>query len=171
MIREEQVEDFAAVRGTVIAAGGGNPNDPAATLVDLLRSRGKAPISLVAEVDGSVIGHVMFSPMSIEKAPGDLLSLGLAPLMVQPSHQRQGVGTALVEEGLKRCADVGASLVFVLGSSRYYPRFGFATARQHGFTNEYEDDDHFMVRALVPGSLERAEGLVRFQPEFSELGC
>ncbi len=171
LIRDERAEDYAAVRRTIIAAGGGDPDDPAATLVDLLRARDKTLISLVAEIDGSVVGHVMFSPMTIENAPDDLFSVGLAPLMVQPEFQGQGVGTALVEAGLGRCADTGVGLVFVLGSSKYYPRFGFSTARPHSLDNEYDDDEHFMVLELAPCALERAEGLVRFSPEFSELGC
>jgi len=140
-----------------------------ARLVDLLRERGKAVISLIAEVGGEVVGHILFSPVSIEPAAKNWNALGLAPLAVIPSHQRQGIGGVLIEAGLENCRKLGIELVVVLGHPTYYPKFGFTKASDYGLANEYQADEAFMVSELSPGVLEKYEGLVKYAPEFNEI--
>lgn len=92
-------------------------------VIDALRAAGALTLSLVAELDGRVIGHVAFSPVSIsDGTPG---WYGLGPVSVLPSHQRQGIGAALIREGLARLAKLGARGCCLVGHPGYYTRFGF----------------------------------------------
>jgi putative acetyltransferase len=116
-------------------------------------------------VGGAVVGHVLFSPVTVAGAPD---GIGLAPLAVLPAHQRRGVGSALVREGLEACRRLGCPFVVVLGHPGYYPRFGFRRAAGAGLGNEYGADEAFMVLALRPGSLPAGGGLVRYGPDFGE---
>ena len=141
-----------------------------ARLVDLLRERGKAVISLIAEVGGEIVGHILFSTVSIDPPAKNWNALGLAPLAVIPSHQRQGIGGALIEAGLENCRKLGIELVVVLGHPTYYPKFGFTKASDYGLANEYQADEAFMVSELSPGVLEKYEGLVKYAHEFNEIG-
>jgi putative acetyltransferase len=136
-----------------------------ADIVDALRANGNAHISLVAEVDGRVAGHVLFSPFYVDSPEGTVTSIALGPVAVLPSVQGQGIGSALIEAGLAECRALGYGCVFVLGHRTYYPRFGFRPARQHGVI--YEDGrDSFMVLALTPGALDGFSGTARYGPEF-----
>ncbi len=170
-VREEREEDIQEIRQVIVAAGGGNPEDAAADLVELLRKRNKAVISRVAVGGNQVVGHIMFSRVTVEVAPKDLLAVGLAPLMVKPDRQRQGIGTMLVRDGLSECTKAGVDMVVVLGHTEYYPRFGFAVASGYGLQNEYNADEHFMVLALKDGVFGKVSGMIQYAPEFGETGC
>jgi len=165
-VHEETPGDMAAVHAIHAAAF---PTDAEAGLVDLLRIRGKALISLVAAADGIIVGHVLFSPVTIDGPSGVAHGLGLAPVAVHPSHQRRGIGSALIRAGLDACRIRGIPFVVVLGNPRYYIRFGFETASARGLSNEYGADAAFMVQELVSGSLPATGGPVRYAPEFGEL--
>jgi putative acetyltransferase len=164
-IRPENVGDVAAVRAV---HGAAFPTDAEARLVDRLRDGGQARVSLVAEVDGAVVGHILFSPVSVVTAAGDREGLGLAPLAVLPAHQRRGVGAALVRAGLEACRQQGCGFVVVLGHPEYYPRFGFRRADAVGLGNDYGADAAFMVVELQPGALPAGGGAVKYGPEFAE---
>jgi putative acetyltransferase len=165
MIRPERTADIAAVRGV---HGAAFPTDAEARLVDRLRAGGQARVSLVAEVDGGVVGHIVFSPVSVAAPSGYCHGLGLAPLAVLPEYQRRGVGSALVRAGLAVCQQEGHAFVVVLGHPGYYPRFGFRQASAVGLSNEYGADEAFMVLELQPGALPASGGLVKYGPEFAE---
>lgn len=164
-IRPEQPDDMTGVRYVNELAFEG-PNE--ARIVDLLRERGKALISLVAISGEQVVGHILFSPVTIEPAYDHLRFIGLAPVAVLPGQQRRGIGSALVEAGLQRCLELGFHAVVVLGHPDYYPRFGFSRAGAFGLTNEYGQDEAFMVLELRSGCLCGVQGLVRYAPEFAE---
>ena len=163
-IRLEKEEDFAQVyRVNTLAF----EREDEAKLVEKLRHV-EPSISLVAESDGQVIGHIFFSPMTFENERTGFL--GLAPMAVLPEFQNQGVGSKLVREGLKQAGEQGFTAVFVLGHPEYYPRFGFETAKTKGFFSEYDvPDEVFMVIELENGALERKAGLVKYRPEFAEV--
>jgi GNAT superfamily N-acetyltransferase len=76
-------------------------------------------ISLVAEADGRIVGHILFSPVSLAQHP-ELNVMGLGPMAVVPPYQRQGIGSALVREGLKQCEQLGCHAVVVVGHPHYY---------------------------------------------------
>lgn len=162
-IREETEKDYAEVFRVVSLAFG---QEDEAKLVEKLR-RVEPHISLVAETDGKIVGHIFFSPMTFEGEKTDFL--GLAPMAVSPEFQNQGVGSNLVTEGLKICVEKGFTAVFVLGHANYYPRFGFETAKAKGFSCEYPvPDEHFMVLELEKDALKGKSGLVKYSPEFAE---
>ena len=139
-----------------------------ADLVDALRANGHLTLSLVAEVDGEVVGHIGFSPATISSTGGDWTALALGPLAVLPSRQRTSVGSALVREGLRQCVEMGHDVVFLLGHPTYYPRFGFVPSKPKGvwWANNPDDALHFMLAELRPGALAGRIGAMRFSPEF-----
>jgi putative acetyltransferase len=164
-IRPETEEDFAQVYQVNSLAF---KQENEAKLVEKLRK--VAPhISLVAETEGRIVGHIFFSLMTFEDETSDFL--GLAPMAVLPEFQNQGIGTKLVREGLKIAAEKGCTAVFVLGHPEYYPRFGFAPARAKGFACEYNAPaaEAFMTLELEKGALEGKQGLVKYRPEFAEV--
>jgi putative acetyltransferase len=167
IIRPEKPEDVPAIRIVNERAFGGAAE---ADLVDALRRNGKATISLVAEDDGRVVGHILFSPVTIEAGERELAGVGLAPMSVVPERQNQRIGSLLVEDGLRRCREDGHRFVVVLGHPGYYPRFGFVSAGRFGIKSEYNvADDVFMVMELREGALRGRHGVVKYQPEFNEV--
>jgi putative acetyltransferase len=166
-IRREASEDAAAIRHLLEQAF---PEPDEANLVELLREADKAPVSLVATYEGQVVGHIMFSPVRIDPAQPGSSSIGLAPVAVLPEFQNRGIGSNLIREGLEECRKAGYDIVVVLGEPRFYARFGFSRASDHGLGNEYGADEHFMALELRDGALAKVSGTVRYQPEFNEVG-
>ncbi len=124
-------------------------------------------LSLVAEGNGIVVGHILFSPVSLSDRPG-LNMMGLAPMAVTPERQRQGIGSVLVRHGLDRCRELGVGAVVVLGHPGFYPRFGFVPAAQFGIDCEYKvSREAFLVVELQPGYLRDISGTVRYHAAFS----
>ena len=166
-IRPEKPEDIPAIR-IVIEKAFGRPAE--AELVDALRQNGKAAISLVAEDDGSIVGHVLFSPVAIQSKGAGLTGIGLAPLAVIPERQKQRIGSTLMGHGLRRCREEDHPFVVVLGHPNYYPRFGFVPASNFGIKSEYDvADEVFMVMELREGALTGCAGVAKYQPEFNEV--
>lgn len=177
MIRRETAADHDAVGAVLRAAF---PTQAEARLVARLRATGDAVVSLVAEqrapagtspAPASIVGHVMFSTVTLTPRDGAGLArgLGLAPLAVLPAAQRRGVGASLVRAGLDACRAHGCGFVVVLGDPAYYGRFGFACAADAGIANEYGAHDEFMVLSLASGSLPPGGGVVRYAAPFAEL--
>ena len=166
-VRAEAPEDRGAVRRVnELAFGGAGEAD----LVDALRANEPEHVSLVAEEDGRVVGHILFSPVEVESGAGAWGALGLGPMAVLPERQGRGVGSALVREGLEECLRRGREVIFVLGHADYYPRFGFRPAGPLGLTCEFPaPEENFMVAELRAGALAGRGGLVRYRPEFRDV--
>jgi len=161
-ISEEQPRDVESITRVLLAAF---PGDAESRLVSALRAANRLTISLVARVPaGDVMGHIAFSPVTVEGATG---ALGLAPVSVHPDWQGRGVGQALIEAGLARCRALGAPFVVLLGAPAYYSRFGFVAAARFGLVDAYGGGEAFQVRELAAGGLAGARGLVSYAPEFS----
>jgi putative acetyltransferase len=163
-IGREHPGDVDAVRRVHLAAF-----DTAleADLVDALREQAQPLVSLVAGDATGIVGHILFSPVTLAIDPAVPL-MGLAPMAVLPGLQRRGIGSALVRAGLEACAGLGAAGVVVLGHPAFYPRFGFAPASRFGLTSEYDvPDDVFLALALRPGALAGRSGRVRYHPAFA----
>jgi putative acetyltransferase len=165
IIRPEKPEDIPAIRIVNERAFGSAAE---ADLVDALRRNGKAILSLVADDESHVVGHILFSPVTIETSERELVGVGLAPVAVVPERQNQRIGSMLVDRGLTRCREEGHQFVVVLGHPGYYPRFGFVQASRFNIKSEYNvADEVFMVMELQEGALQDQAGIVRYQPEFS----
>ena len=124
-IRPETAADHESIRQVNRLAFG---QDAEAQLVDMLRDGGFVRLSLVAELDGQAVGHVLFSDIQIVCDDDSVDALALAPIAVFPEHQRKGIGSALIGSGLEQCRQAGYRIVIVLGHPSYYPRFGFSPA-------------------------------------------
>jgi putative acetyltransferase len=163
-IRPERPEDRDAIRHVNEEAFGQNQE---AEIVERLRSRGTLTISLVAVQDKKIIGHIAFSPVTIESEGAIFEAIALAPMAVLPPYQRKGIGSQLVRAGLGECRQIGHELVVVLGHPAYYPRFGFVPASTYGIKSEYDvPDEAFMVLELRQGVFSGQGGTVKYQPEF-----
>lgn len=164
VIRPEQLDDASAIGDVLRSAF---PTDQEAQLVDRLRRHHRLLISLVAEVDGVITGHIAFSAVEIEGSTKNSAGVGLAPLSVRPELQRRGIGAQLVREGLAACERAGVGFVVILGAPEYYHCFGFRNASLFRLENEFGAGDAFMALELKEGSI--TAGLVRYAPEFSKL--
>lgn len=169
VIREAADEDHDAVDAVLRSAF---ETDAEARLVRTLREQGDAPIELVAEAESSaghtnLVGSIVFSPVEVEGGDGRLRALGLAPVAVDPLWQGQGIGKALVRQGLRMCKQVRAGAVFVLGEPDFYVPLGFEAASGHGFANPFGVDEPFRVHPLreklCPG------GMVKYASAFEGL--
>ena len=136
-------------------------------LVDALRECGAASVSLVAVDDTSVVGHILFSPVSIVTESGTVEAVSLAPMGVVPERQREGIGSLLVEAGLEECRQQGHSIAVVLGHPEYYPRFGFSADAARRLDCPFGSGDVWMAMELSPGALDGVEGRVEYAAPFS----
>lgn len=145
----------------------GRPDE--ARLVERLRETSPF-VSLVAVEADAVVGHLLFSRVTLSPENDDFSGFGLAPMAVLPDRQRTGVGSKLVVAGLEACRKLGASIVVVLGHRDYYPRFGFAPAHLLGFTCEYDvPKEAFMALELTENASLGINGQIRYAPPFAEL--
>lgn len=162
-IRPETSADLAAITKINQAAFG---RDGEADLVTTLRQT-TTTISLVVELDGQIIGHILFSPVQYDQAPSHLKIWGLGPLAVLPSHQRTGIGSALVKAGIEVCRQVAIQALVVLGGPEYYQRFGFQPAANWHLRCHYPvDAKFFMAMELAKGALTGLDGAVSYHPAF-----
>ena len=163
VIRRETAADVESIREVNRQAFGGEDEG---RLVDRLRDRGFARLSLVAVVNDWVVGHILFSDLTIETDRETIHSLSLAPLAVLPTHQRCGIGSALVREGLRTAQQSGHRIVIVLGHPAFYEQFGFSANLAQWLRSPYSGPN-FMALALEPGALEGVGGDVRYPPPFA----
>ena len=161
-VREERPGDGEAIRALHLIAFGQSEE---ADIVDALRRNGGVRLSLVATVDGDLVGHILYSPINIG---GRCEGVALGPMAVHPDRQGAGVGAALVAAGNARLANDGCPCVVVLGHAAYYPRFGFAPAAARGVTCQWPvPDDVFMLLVLDESKMRGVLGRAEYRPEFS----
>ena len=165
-IRPESAVDYTAI-SKVICLGFGREAE--ANLVENLRQTPNyiPELALVAEEDDQIVGHILFTKAALETPTSHELILTLAPLVVHPDYQYQGIGAHLVRHGLEACRGLGYPAVVVIGHAKYYPRFGFRPAIEKGINAPFQvPEDVFMVIELSPGFLDELSGVVSFPPEF-----
>ncbi len=166
LVRDETPADVSEIRRL---NGSAFESDAEARLVDALRASGALTLSLVAELDGAIVGHIAFSPVTVEGAGGRFDGVGLAPMAVALGVRRRGIGGALIAEGLRRLRGAHRFCV-VLGHADYYPRHGFERASLHELRWEKPaPDDSFFVQELVPGGLRGVAGVVRYRADFDDV--
>ena len=167
IIRPEHPEDIEAIAEVTRRAFG---REEEADIVARIReSEYFIPeLSLVAESGGRIIGHIMFSYVTLISfdRPAEKV-LTLAPLSVDPDEQNSGTGSSLVWAGLEKAGSLGHRIVIVIGHADYYPKFGFKQARPLGFDIGFKvPDEAFMVAGLKPGALQLSSGMIQFSPPF-----
>ena len=141
--------------------------DAEARLVDALRDGGFVRLSLVAEIDGQIVAHILFSRLPIVTETGVVEALSLAPMAVLPAHQRQGIGSRLMQAGLHACEAAGHRIVIVLGHAGFYPRFGFSAKLAEPITSPFSGGESWMAIELTPGALQGVRGTVEYPPPFA----
>lgn len=165
-IRAETGSELDAIHAINLAAF---PSPAEAELVRRLQLSASPLISLVAEEAGTLIGHILFSPVMLD-SDSTLALMGLAPMAVMPDRQKQGIGSALVEAGLKHCTELEIGAVAVLGHPGFYPKFGFTPSIEFAIKPEYDvPAEVFMLKELSEGYLKNASGIIRYHEEFSRL--
>ena len=158
-IRKEEERDFEEIKKINDIAFGGEFESK---LVANLRSGKNFILSLVAEKDGEIIGHIMYSRIKID----GIDSAALAPVCVIPEYQNMGIGSRLIEKSLEMLKSMGEKSVIVLGHDKYYPKFGFETANKYGIKCPYDvPDEAFMALELEKDSLK--SGMVEYGEEFN----
>lgn len=175
-VRPERADDASAIHAVHAASF---PSLDEARLVTLLREAQSLRVSLVAELDGAVVGHVAFSPVTVAAASDAAAAsadgraraagVGLAPVAVLEASRRQGIAAALIEAGLEASRAMGHGWAVVIGEPGYYARFGFRPAAEFGLSDEYGGGPAFQALELMPGALPRNAGLVRYAPAFAQL--
>ena len=164
IIRNERPEDSEAVRRVNEDAFGRTAE---ADLVQTLHAAGAIICSLVADEAGDVVGHILFSPATLDSHSDSFPVAALGPMAVLPQRQNGGVGSALVRAGLEVARGAGYSLTIVLGHPGFYPRFGFRPSAPLGIRWDRDvPEEVFMVAELTPGALTGAQGVVHYHPAF-----
>jgi putative acetyltransferase len=166
-IRKENQEDRDPVR-TINDMAFDQPTE--GKIVDKIRSACTETISLVAVKEGQVVGHIFFSPVSVNYEGKEIMGMGLAPMAVKPEFQKQGIGSLLVNEGIKILKKYRCPFVVVLGHDKFYPRFGFKVASEYGLVPQWQGvpDEAFMVLFLNKSALGKVSGVVSYRNEFNE---
>ncbi|MDQ0060071.1 GNAT family N-acetyltransferase [Paenibacillus harenae] len=168
LIRTENENDHAQVHQVNFTAFG-NRDDEAELVGRIRTSPNFVPeLSIVAEENGVIIGHVLLSKAEVTQGEQRHDVLALAPIAVSPNYQKQGVGKQLIFEGLQRGKELGYSIVLLIGHPSYYPRFGFKPARPYGLElKQFEvPDDVFMVCELQEGALKSIKGELKYPGAF-----
>lgn len=141
-----------------------------AQLVNRLREENAIVLSLVAICDGRIVGHILFSPVTITDNEFQWQAIGLGPMAVLPEFQKHGIGSALIRAGLDELRKLGHDIVVVLGHPEYYPRFGFKPSKSFGIKWEIDvPEDVFMVAELNIGTLNGRTGIVRYHSAFKDV--
>ena len=157
----------AVVRAAFAATKSGQQGE--AELVRMIEGDGDVMVSLVAEADGAIVGHVLFSRMDVEADGTALTAAGLAPVSVVPGRQGQGIGDALIRAGLDALRDQGVAISFVLGHEDYYPRFGYSPDLAARFASPFAGP-HFMAMMLDSGAAWPLGGRADYAPAFGRMG-
>jgi len=165
LIHNENPADIEGIR-TVNQQAFGQPQE--SRLVDALRANGGILLSLVAAADEHIVGHILYSPVALEKDGAAVIGAGLGPAAVLPAYQRRGIGGRLVETGNHRLRSNGCPFVVVLGHPEYYPRFGFVPASRHGVRCEWDvPDEAFLILVMDRTVMPATGGFARYRSEFN----
>jgi len=161
-IRAAKPADALAIAALNRAAFGGEDE---VGIVEHLRRDRLVAVELVAERDGTIIGHILLSWLPAMMDGRTVKALALAPMAVLPGSQKQGFGGRLIAAALDEARAAGAEAVIVLGHPDYYPRFGFSAALAQNLASPFTGEA-FMALELVPGALAGERGSVSYPAAF-----
>jgi putative acetyltransferase len=166
-IRVEKKSDFNAIK-YVNDKAFNQPQE--GNVIEKIRNTDSRILSLVAELDNKIIGHIFFSPVEIEGHPEIKNGMGLAPLAVLPEYQKQGIGKMLIKEGISKLKKQSVPFIIVLGHEHYYPKFGFETAAKYGLKSQWigVPDEAFMVMILNKDKMKNVHGVAKYREEWNE---
>ncbi len=167
IVRRERPEDISSVR-IINKQVFGKPVE--VDIVDKLRQTCLKVLSLVAEHEGRIVGHIIFSPAQVKRGKRVIKGMGLVPMTVLLERQREGIGSQLITYGLKILQDQHCPFVIVLGNPDYYPRFGFKPTSKYGLKSQWPNipDEAFMVLIFYKTKMAGVSGIVRYRNEFNE---
>lgn len=168
ILRTETVQDFEEVYKLNYLAFG-NREDESILIERIRKSEEFVPeLSIVAEMDNEIVGHLLLSKAIVEDHKKVSTVIVLAPIAVKPNCQKQGIGSELIEEGIRRCKALGYSIILLIGHPSYYPRLGFKPARKYGLElKQFEvPDEVFMVYEVEDGKLHEINGELKYPKSF-----
>lgn len=173
IIRQETIDDYKEVFNVVAMAfkDAEFADHSEQFLVERLRkSEAFIPeLSMVAEVDGKIVGHILLTKIKIKNESAVFNSLALAPVSVLPTYQGKGIGASLIMESHKKAIELGYKSIVLLGHEKYYPRFGYERADKYGIELPFEvPKENCMVIALVEDGLKETNGMVEYPKAFYE---
>lgn len=166
-IRKENKNDFEPIK-QINDKAFGQPQE--GIVVNKLRELDTNALSLVAEIDGKLVGHIFYSTAEIEFKNERIVGMGLAPVAVLPEYQKQGIGKKLITESINMLLKMPTPFIIVLGHESYYPKFGFETASKYGIKCQWEDvpDDAFMIMIIDNEIMKDVNGVARYRDEWNE---
>lgn len=168
IIRTENERDLKEVFDLNFQAFG-NREDESKLVERVRESEGFIPeLSLVAEMNNKIVGHLLLSKAKVEDQNEEHTVIVLAPIAVKPDLQKQGIGSSLIKEGIRRCKELGYELILLIGHPSYYPRLGFQPARKFGLElKQFEvPDEVFMVCEVREGALQKIKGELKYPKAF-----
>lgn len=167
LIRQEQPSDYPQVFSVLELAF--NRTDEANLVNSLRKSDQFIPeLSLVAEINGKIVGQIVYTKIEIHQGQECFESIALAPLSVRPDFQKLGVGSSLIHTSLSRATELNYNSVIVLGHELYYPKFGFTATERWGIKAPFDVPASFLMGLeLRPGALKHISGIIKYAPEFS----
>ncbi len=173
IIRQETPDDFSSVERLITRAFADeiHSDHTEARLVARLRTTPDfiPELSLIAEIDRKITGHILLSRILIRNENQVFESLAMAPVSVDPAFQKQGIGSSLIRKSHIIANEMGFDSVVLLGHADYYPRFGYEKASSYGIRLPFEiPDENGMVIALTPGALDGVNGMVEYPEAFFE---
>jgi len=164
-IRKESQKDIDVIRQINEQAFGQSQE---ANIIDKLRDNCCDLLSLVVLREDKLVGHILFSPAAIEGNHGIIKGMALGPMAVIPEYQGQGIGSAMVKEGIQILKESGCPFIIVLGHPEYYPRFGFKPASRYEIRSQWEGvpDEVFMILWLNESKARGVSGIAKYRQEF-----
>lgn len=166
-IREENKNDSIKIR-EINNIAFNQPQE--GEVVDKIRKSDSKVLSLVAEIDDTIVGHIFYSDAIIESNDKKIYGMGLAPMAVLPSHQKQGIGKLLINESLKILKKKDVPFIIVLGHEDYYPKFGFEIASKYNVKCQWDGvpDEAFMIMLIDKGIMSKIQGVAKYRDEWGE---
>ena len=166
-IREENENDLIIIK-KINDKAFGQPQE--GIVIDKIRESDSPVLSLVAEIDNTIVGHIFYSASEIECNNEIIAGMGLAPMAVLPEYQKQGIGKRLINESINILKKKAVPFIIVLGHENYYPKFGFEVASKYGIKCQWDGvpDEAFMIMILDKGKMSNIHGIAKYRDEWNE---